>query len=485
MVKLLTLPGLIATAVNCNSVRHWLSLLALILWSIPWSNLGYSAESFRSIYDLAIQQDTDFRAAQATYREGSEHKNIALAPLLPQLVANYEYRDTERDDKSLRTFSFGDTSFVSNSKDSFTSERNIWSVSIDQKLFDLPAWYEWRHGQIRSQIALEQLRSDTQQIIMRVAEAYFGVLSRQNDLENIKAESASVEDQLERASERFRMGLVPVADVHEAQAAHDEIIARRLGVENDLFSAKQALQVITNESPGVLYDLSDKFTAHKLKPANPDEWVALALEKRPTLRIAYMEMQGALWQVRRSKARHLPTANLSFVHSDVDEDGNSLDNPLESSSKGETLSINLRFPLFSGGDTTARHRQLQQAYLRSKENYTGNKRRVTHQVRSLYNTVETDVARIQARRQSLLSATSALDSVVAGYDAGTRPLLDVLTTQRDLFRSWSAYADARYNYILNLLRLELACGILSSERVEYIDRNLRPFRPPVFQYKRS
>lgn len=409
------------------------------------------ADTLTEIYQLALENDAQLKAAKANVASGREFKNLFRAGLLPQINASYTISDSDFDDTS------GGVTLPT------TDERDTLSVSLSQNLFDLSVWYDYQRGNKLTEQAEATFAFDQQDLIVRVAEAYFNVLGAQANLSSAIAEETAIQRQLEQTQQRFDVGLIPITDVHEARAAYDSAVVARLAEEGNLGIAFEALTVITGESHDDLWELKEGFKAENPSPAARTEWVQFALDNNFQLKASKLGVDAALENSRSARSGHMPTVTGSFSYTDSESDGQNFGSDFELDRDGTSFQISLNVPIFSGGATSANRRQAHQDYLRTLELHNFTQRNTIQNTRSLHLAVTTDAARVKARKLAITSAQSALDATQAGYEVGTRNVVDVLDAQRVLYRSQRDYANTRYSYVLNLLRLKQQAGTLSPQ----------------------
>jgi outer membrane protein len=206
------------------------------------------ADSLKDIYQSALQNDPVLRAAKASFNAEREAKNISRAALLPQLSASGEYRESETNDDSRSIFIIEGQTLSSVSQGLIDSTGTSYNVSLSQAIFDMPSWYNFQSCKALSKSAQAQFSADQQSLIIRVSQAYFNVLRAYDNMETRKAEERAIQRQLEQTRERFEVGLLPVTDVHEAQAAYDDARVNSLEARGALNIAFEGLEVLTGQS---------------------------------------------------------------------------------------------------------------------------------------------------------------------------------------------------------------------------------------------
>ncbi|MES2822912.1 MAG: TolC family outer membrane protein [Pseudomonadota bacterium] len=444
------------------------SKLYLIIGLLSLAPLGASANSLQDIYKLALENDAQLKADKAGYEAGKENDNIALAGLLPQINADYTYKDEDRE----TTNNLLPPPTVAR-KD--TEKSAGWGASLRQPLFDMSAWYTYKQGQKLSAQAEAQFGADQQSLIVRVAQAYFNVLRAVDKLEATLAEEDALTHQLDQTKQRFDVGLIAMTEVHEAQAAFDSATAAALEARGSLGISFEALEVLTGKAEDQIAPLSDKFPVTNPTPADRAEWVSFSIKNNYNLKVAQLRARAAEATADATRAGHYPTVNATLAYSKSDSEGDreTVNGPFDNTFEGSSITIGVNVPIFSGGGTSSRTRQAVALELQAQEQFNSTQRSTIQNTRGLHLTVETDVARIQARKQAVISNQSALDATQSGYDVGTRNLVEVLLAQRNLYQARRDYSDALFDYIINSVKLREVAGMLTPADVQEIDKWLQ------------
>ena len=428
------------------------------------------ADSLSGIYELALRNDATLKAAQATYRANLETENIARAALLPQISGNVRYsqNDTELNQGPNPTRGSGPLNL------DIDTDTTAYGLSLSQAIFDLPSWFTFESGKMTSKQAQAQFAADQQDLIIRTAQSYFSVLRSYENLEAAQAEERAAKRQLEQTQQRFDVGLIAITDVHEARAVYDNTVAQRLSFEANLGTAYEALSVLTGQSHTTISRLNEDFPISDPVPSDRAEWVDFALKSNLQLRAALYRMQSSHKNAEAKKWEHLPSLSGSVNYSDSDAD-NTYSAAAGSFTANDTtestvFQVDLSVPIFSGGGVSAVRRQAYEQYNAALQQKINTQRQVVQQTRSLHLTVATDVQRVKARKQNIVSAQSALDATKAGYEVGTRNIVDVLQSQRSLFAAIRDYANARFDYVINMLKLKQQAGTLSPDDIYNLDK---------------
>lgn len=440
------------------------------------------ADSLSRVYELALENDFQFRRAEARYLADGELEAIARAELLPDVKAGYVYRSLEDDTTNRQLVANGDGSFFETDVD---LERDVddmgWRLRLDQPLFDAPAWYDYKEGGARALAAEASFADARQQLVLRVLRAYLDVLRAQDDLAAARAQQRAYATQLAQSEKRFESGLIPITDVTESQSAFDLAAARTIEEETQVEFALEALSNLTGESHSVINILRDDFEAVPPQPDALADWATAARSDNLALLAARHEEEAARFNRRSADWEHSPTLELGLFASSLETDGtvvSNLDTPfvLSPDQTIDTMGIELRLeiPLYQGGGVVAARRRAEHLYQASREQVNFVARRAETAARQAFLGVRRDLARIEARRQAVLSAKAAYDAAEAGYNVGTRNIIDVLNAQNTLFAAERDYAGSRYDYLENSFALRAAAARLRPEDLYRLDAFLTP-----------
>jgi outer membrane protein len=448
------------------------------------------AESLRDIYELALANDAQLKAEEAQYLANLETENLSRSRLLPQINGNYSYTDSDSDVNAISP-AFTETGFETIktfSNTDITTEG--YQLSLNQALFDLPAWFSFQSGKEFTKQAEATFAANQQNLIVRVVEAYLLVLRAQDNLEASKAQERAFERQLEQTQQRFEVGLIAITDVYEAQAAYDLSQVNRIVDENNVSVALERLSVLTGRSHDNLDVLKEDLEIKLPEPSDRAAWVDFALENNFNLLAANYAEEAARQAAKASQLEHAPKVSGLIAYEDYETDGDftrrpstGLDVAPDRDTEDQLWQIRLDLPIYSGGAISANRRRAAQEFNAARENRINLARNTVTSTRSLHMTVVSDVARVAARKQSIVSSRSALDATQAGYEVGTRNVVDVLNAQNTLFAAQRDYANSRYDYIINMLRLKEQAGLLSPQDVYNLDSYLVPPPPPTASAK--
>ena len=440
---------------------------------------GSAQEDLMNVYQRALQNDPVIREAEAIYLATLEARPQARSSLLPQISLNASATTADSTDNTPTTnFQTGvPTTTVLSSQ----TERDSTSLSLnlDQTIFDKSRFVAFR------QAGKQVLRAETdyqiakQDLLIRVAEAYFEVLAAADTLEAEEAARVAIGRQLDQAQRRFEVGLIAITDVQEAQAGYDLSIATEISAQRFLATAREFLREIIGEYIAELAGPVDQIPLLSPEPANVDDWVRASFEQNLALTSSRISAEIALDDIDIQRGSRLPVLRLSGSYSESESDTirstffvdptNNTVNPSTSAPEGYNLSLNFSVPLFTGGFNSSRIQQAvyqHRAALQTLERIARQTERLT---RDAYLGVISEISRVRALRQAVQSSETALQATEAGFQVGTRTTVDVLVSQNTLARAQTNFARSRYDYILNVLRLQYATGNLSIENLSEVN----------------
>ncbi len=440
------------------------SLLSLLVGlSCALTSTISQAEDLLQVYDIATANDPTVLKAKAQANAQKFAKDSALGELLPSLGFRMSYGETDRDGyegNDAEGYVFG-----SSSSDSLTR-----TLTLSQTVFSLGVWEslgiaEKQALQSETQYALAQ-----QDLIVRIAQGYFDVLSKLDNLEFVQAEKRAIERQLEQTKQRYEVGLTAITDVHEAQAQFDRAVADEIVASNDVETARETLRTITGKYHSKL-DALNTDTFSTVKPTKKStEFIDIAKERNLSLQITKASLDIASDEIDRAQAGHYPTLGFEASYSD------GLTNAAGADGKprGDTtqVGLTLNVPIYSGGKTQAATERARANFVAASEDLEKSMRDITRSVITSYNQVVSDVATYRALEQAVVSAESALQATEAGFEVGTRTIVDVLVSTRNLYAAKRNLANLRYQYVLSSLRLKQATGTLSRADLEAINKGL-------------
>jgi len=313
-----------------------------------------------------------------------------------------------------------------------------------------------------------QYEAARQDLIVRVAQAYFNILTAQDNLEFAQAEKKAIAHQLDQARQRYNVGLSAITDVKEAKASYDLAVASEITAQNQLDTAREGLREIIGQSPASIAPLAQVRLVSP-HPQDIKRWVDTALSQNLGVLASEAATRVAKDDVERQRSGRYPSLDVVASHSYSDNIGAGFGSKGTDSSIGLQLSI----PLYSGGAINSRTRQAADLYSEAQDNLEKQRRTTVVQTRDAYLTVEADISHVKALKQSLASTQTALEATQAGFQVGTRTIVDVLNAEQQVFGAKRDYAKARYGYILATLKLKQAAGTLNATDLDQINAWLK------------
>ena len=425
-------------------------LIAVLLAS-AFVSLNAHAIDLIQVYQQALANDATFAGARASLAAGRERVPQGRAGLLPTVGLSGSYGKTDRD---ITQFNEVQGAFIGGGSNLRSNE---YTLALSQPLFRWDRWQTYEQSKLAQAIAEAQFAQAQQDLITRVAQAYFDVLSAQDTLESTRAQKSAVTEQLASAKRNFEVGTQTITDTHEAQAAYDLVVAQEFAAINELENRRTMLQVIVGAEPGALAPLQTGVTLAPPQPANVEPWVSSAENQNYGVTVAQLTVESAKREISKSRAGHLPTLDLVASSSRTDVSGRSAGS---GDTRNNAIGVQWSVPIFSGFGVTSRVRETIALEDRARNDLEATRRNAALQARQAFLGVNSGLAQVKALQAAEVSSQSALESNKLGYQVGVRINIDVLNAQRQLYSTRTDLARARYNTILSGLRLKAASGSL-------------------------
>jgi outer membrane protein len=446
-----------------------------LLWVFLVASAELSGKDLIEVYQDAVNNDPQIRAADATRLASRESRPQALAALLPQVAgtAGYTRDHSSGNQDQLQVTPDGQPYVIPLNFTAGKTEKQ-WALTLRQNLFSWQNWMTLKASNSQVAQAEATYAAEEQSLIFRVSQAYFAILSAQANLEAQQASLAAIAQQLDEAGERYGAGLIGITDVQESKAARDAAVAAVIASKRALATAEDQLQEITGGKYDSLAKPGTDMPLNMPEPADEDRWVNISLEQNLTLVASRLAADIARDNVSAAFGGHLPTVDLvagrSYDHQNGDYvyGGQSL-NDFGSRVNDRQISLQVTVPIFSGGLTQSRLRQSQYLWVAAKQRMTQTSRLTERQARDAYLGVVSGIARVQALRQAVESSETALSATESGYEIGTRTALDVLNARRSLVQAQTDYSGSRYDFIVSLIQLRLAAGNLDRAQLVQIN----------------
>ncbi len=462
-----------------NSINISALILVLAILAMP----GVAgAVTLLEIYQQALQSDPLIHEAEARRLASLEARPQARGAYLPQVTATSDYSVTNRS---------GPVSFFTESG-RVTLDAEIetdtfgWNFGLRQTLFRWDQIVGLKRANKTVARAMADYEAAQQDLIVRVTQRYFDVLAAEDRLTAIHANRNAISRQLEQAKQRFDVGLIAITDVQESQAAYDQAVADEIAAKRSLATAREYLREITGQYVAELAAPTEKLPLNTPDPNDEAAWVELAFDQNLALVSSRIDEQLARDEISFRKSGHYPTLSLvankreTETETTVSATGfNSVDNVTNPS---DTIGLEFSIPLFSGGATSSRVREAVYLHRASREQLQRVTRETERQARDAYLGVLSEISRVKALERAVESNKTALEATEAGFEVGTRTIVDVLNAQFLHYQSITNYYQSRYDYVLNVMRLKQAAGNLQVQDLERLEPFLEARKSPEQQF---
>jgi outer membrane protein len=453
--------------------------LLLVIFGSTLVSGAAQADSLLEVYQQALQSDPLIHEAEARRLAAFEAEPQARSLYLPQIDFAGDYTKVNQTGENVGSDSGGP--FVEDITNKTQGTR--WQFNLRQSLFRWDQIVGMRRADKIVARAEANREAAQQDLIVRVTQRYFDVLAAEDRLTSIHANKQAIARQLEQAKQRFDVGLIAITDVQESQAAYDQSTASEIGAKRTLATSREFLREITGEYVTSLSAPVDEFPLNTPDPADEASWIDLSLSQNLALVASRLDEQIANDEISFQRTGHYPRLELIASVGETDNTTDRIFNgigpfPADSEGSNDTIGIQLTIPIFAGGGTNSRVREAVYLHRASRNQLQRVTRETERQARDAYLGVLSEISRVQALERSVESSTTALEATQAGFDVGTRTIVDVLDSQFALYVSITNFYQARYDYILNAMRLRQAAGTLQVQDLEGLDRWLEDRTPP-------
>ena len=413
-------------------------------------------------YHAAQAHDPQIAAAYATLQAGREKLPQGRSLLMPSINLNANSTFNEQ------TTTYSGTPVFSSGTNRYNS--NGYGVTLVQPLFRQQNWLAYSASELQVAQAEAQFKIAEQELILRVAQAYFDVLIAQDSVQLAEAQKTAIAEQLEQAKRNFEVGSATITDTLEAQARHDLTGAQEIAAQNNLEIKRSALQQLIDATPNDLAHLGKKFQMEAPQPADMEKWVEDAQLNSLQLAVARAGADLAEKEVARNRGGHYPTVDMVANYSKNNSNGGSFGG---SENASRSVGVQLNMPLFQGGAVNSKWREAEANRERAKQELENVRRNVATQTRQAYLGVASGIAQVRALQQALTSSESVLEASKLGQEVGVRTNLDVLNAQQQLYSTRRDLYQAKYNYLISQLRLKAAVGTLGEVDLSKVNQALR------------
>ena len=444
--------------------HHRLRRLACALAVAGMACSAAQAQSLMDVVELASTYDAPWQAARANVDASISRGEQARAGLLPQvgLQAQSEYGKTS----------------ISRPSMSVTGPNHQVGISATQPLYRPANRIAYQQGQLGGDIARLQLEAASQDLLVRVSQAYFDVLAAQDTMVFVRAQKAAVQEQLAAAKRNFDVGTATITDSREAEARFDLVRAQEIAAENDLTVKRLALDNTVGQ-PGLQPVALQQPVL--LPPITPDSvlyWVDQAESSQPQIRMAQLAVDNSRLETKKAETGHLPTVDLQASYGTQRYPKGSITQPQYGyHANSATVGVVLNVPLFAGFAVQNRVKETLSLETKAEAELANARRSVAQTVRSAFFGVQSGVGQVKALEAAEASSQSALDANLTGYQVGVRINIDVLTAQSPLYQTKRDLAHARYSVLMGQLKLKQAAGTLTVDDITALDRSLLVHSP--------
>ncbi|MEY3743310.1 MAG: hypothetical protein RLZZ541_365 [Pseudomonadota bacterium] len=420
------------------------------------------SESLLDIYQQALAHDPTLASALSANQAAQEIIEQGKALYRPTINFNAETNAVQSDIR-----------YISSTRDPSKSNFENYKYGVDarQPIYRKQNLIQIEQAATQVSQADKQLHLSQQTLILRTTQAYFDVLIAQDKIDLIDAQKTAISSQLEQAKANFEVGTVTITDVNEAQARYDLTVAQEIAAVNEYQIAKHLLQAITGQFPPKLASVKADIKTNNLAQSM-DSWLEVAAQNNLNIQIQQDIAKYSEQEIERSKAGHLPTLDAVASYTDSYANGSASAFSTGNELKTGAIGLQLQIPLYQGGATSSLVRQAALNKQKAQDDVEIARRQTELDTQRAYLNLSTTIAQVKALDQALISSQSQLDSTKLGYEVGVRTTVDVLNAQQQLFSAKRDLLQARYNYLVNIIRLKAASGVVAEADLLDINQQL-------------
>ena len=423
------------------------------------------AEDLIEIYRKALQNDPQMLSARYAHLAAGELVNETFGRMLPQVGFEYSLSRTKQDTISGSTSIFSSVGV----KEFDTTD---YSLTLTQPIFDWSIYKGYEQAKAEVSRTNAEYASLQQDFILKTAERYLETLAAADASNFAEAEKAAVGKQLELVQGMMNSGLGRKTELYDAQARYASVEADEIGAASTRDDKMQAIREMVGELSGELATLKENLTLIHPEPRNPEEWMEAAVKQNPRIILQLRALDVSRHEVSLQKSGHMPTLNLTARFNNRDAEETVFDTEGSETETTDFL-LSLNIPIYQGGIINSRTRKSQQLHQKARQDLTEMQRAVQRAARSGYYGIISAISKVEALAKSVKSQELALDSKQRGYRSGLYTSLDVLDAERDAYEAKRDYSRARYDYLLNGLRLKHAVGTLNETDLEAMNQWLQ------------
>ena len=449
--------------------------LSLVLLGLMWSagvittfsvQAAGTTQSLVDIYQEALAHDPTLASALNANQAAQEIIEQAKALYRPVINLNAGATATQSDIRFLESSS-------SNNPFRFQGRSNYegytYGIDARQPIFRKQSLVQIDQSKIQVSQADKQLALSKQDLILRTTQAYFAVLIAQDKIDLIAAQKTAILSQLDQAKANFDVGTATITDVNEAQARYDLIVAQEIAAINEYQIAQRAIQAITGVIPQKLATVRADIQTTSLEQPM-DKWLDIATQNNLNLQIQQDTLRLSEQDIKFAQAGHYPTLDAIANYNDNYANGNATGTGSEL--KAGVIGLQFQIPLYQGGAVNSRVRQAVYNKQKARDDVEVARRQVELETQRAYLNLNTSIAQVKAYEQALKSSQSQVDSTKLGYEVGVRTSVDVLNAQQQLFSAKRDLLQARYDYLVNIIRLKAVTGVVAEVDLADINQQL-------------
>ena len=438
-------------------------LRTILLLLVALAGLPVAAADLLSIYQEARDADAVYASARAAYTAGQEKLPQGLAGLLPTVsaAANTQYNDRDLEFRPPLTAGLVSGTSRYNS--------NGYSVTATQPLFNYQSWITYQQAKSQVSQAEANFRQAEQDLVLRVAQAYFDVQVAESNVTLAAAQKTAIGEQFAQAKRNFEVGTATITDANDAQARYDLSVSQEIAAQNDLAVKRHSLAQIINKPPPPLAAIRADLPLVPPAPNQMEEWVEQAMGSSQQVKAARANLEFADQDVSRNRGGHMPSVNAVAGYTDAAQGAGFQIGPgYDNTTK--YVGVQLAVPIYQGGLVNSQVRQALANLEKAKQDLENAKRTVAFNTRQAFLGVTSGIAQVQALKAALVSTQSSLDSTKLGQEVGVRTQVDVLNATQQSISARRDYTQAVYNYVLSALKLKSAAGTLGEADLVYVNQ---------------
>ncbi|MCP4332375.1 MAG: TolC family outer membrane protein [Gammaproteobacteria bacterium] len=411
------------------------------------------AENLLELWPVAVAQDGEYQAARHRYLADQESINQSRALLLPNLSLQYESKTTDQKINS------SDNAVFNSDEDKY--DTTTAGITLTQSIFDYSRWQRYSQSKITVNKAEVEFNLARQHLLLRLAESYFLVLERGDQLETVVTEKSAMKKHLELSERKLKAGLGRRVDVEDSRARYLNALSKDVELQSRLEDSRYGLREVIGSIPRKLMALRPNIELQPPVPDDVEQWITQSSQNNLELRALSLSVEVAQKEINALRGGHYPTLDLVYNDVNTDTDGSIYGGGSDIDSADLMLQLNI--PLYSGGATSSKVRQAAEKRYGLMADINDKRRTVEREAQDAFNRIRTSIVQVNALDQSVKAQESLLQSKSRGYRNGKNSILEVLDAQQDLSHASQALTKARYDYVLNILRLKFAAGDLQEQ----------------------